>query len=553
MNVKLISHSVPTGPKIEGMQGLVAFCARVSNPSNQHNQSTEKLITYLLDNKHFSPLEMVNVCLEIETTRDIGRQILRHRSFTFQEFCVTGDSLITTVTKGGRTKKVSIEKLYARHKSDQYRGISDNLVRVYDEKSRFLSSAKIKEVFKTGKKDVYELTLENGKKIQSTMDHKFLTYAGFKPLKAITIDSFVGCNGIPVHQEHSWLQQAKIESIEAGVGIPYIAHKAQISYHTVRKWLRIHKLQYSKKEVATYTSIWNKGIPKEYQPNFGGFHSKETREKMSASAMKGVDSNLYKNGKYTTDTMRWRNLVAQKCKGYHSEILQKQNNRCAISGARINLSNSEVDHIHPVYSHPSLAFEKTNLQVLCKEAHRVKSGKERKEAKYTARFSKVKSIFYIGEKETYDIEVEHHSHNYIANGIVTHNSQRYADPVKELNFELREARLQDAKNRQNSMDTTDRDLKEYWHMKQMEVINLAKKNYQWALYNGLAKECARVVLPEGNTLSRMYVNGTMRSWLHYCDLRGSNGTQKEHMDIARECVEVISTVFPLIKQKESPT
>jgi len=127
-------------------------------------------------------------------------------------------------------------------------------------------------------------------------------------------------------------------------------------------------------------------------------------------------------------------------------------------------------------------------------------------------------------------------------------SQRYADPTKGLGFELREARLQDTKNRQNSIKTTDRDLKEDWNMKQMEVINLAKKHYEWATKNGVAKEQARVILPEGNTVSRMYMNGTLRSWLHYCELRTGNGTQLEHMLVARECVEVISTVFPMIKE-----
>ena len=127
-------------------------------------------------------------------------------------------------------------------------------------------------------------------------------------------------------------------------------------------------------------------------------------------------------------------------------------------------------------------------------------------------------------------------------------SQRYADPTKGLGFELREARLQDTKNRQNSIKTTDRDLKEDWSMKQMEVINLAKKHYEWATKNGVAKEQARVILPEGNTVSRMYMNGTLRSWLHYCELRTGNGTQLEHMLVARECVEVIGTVFPMIKE-----
>lgn len=124
-------------------------------------------------------------------------------------------------------------------------------------------------------------------------------------------------------------------------------------------------------------------------------------------------------------------------------------------------------------------------------------------------------------------------------------SQRYADPTKDLNFVLREARLQDTKNRQNSIETDDRDLREEWNMRQMEVINLVKKHYAWATEKGIAKEQARAILPEGNTESRLYMNGTLRSWIHYIELRSGNGTQKEHMDIALACAKVIAEVFPL--------
>ena len=129
-------------------------------------------------------------------------------------------------------------------------------------------------------------------------------------------------------------------------------------------------------------------------------------------------------------------------------------------------------------------------------------------------------------------------------------SQRYADPTKELDFVIREARLQDTKNRQNSIELTESDdnkeLNKKWEEKQTEVIKMAVEAYQWAIENGLAKEQARCVLPEGNTVSRLYMNGTLRSWIHYVDLRSDNGTQKEHMLIAIECAKVISEIFPMI-------
>ena len=131
-------------------------------------------------------------------------------------------------------------------------------------------------------------------------------------------------------------------------------------------------------------------------------------------------------------------------------------------------------------------------------------------------------------------------------------SQRYADPTAELDeaFVLREARFQDTKNRQNSVDLDMTDeaqklLAYEWERAQKRVLYAVKKEYKWAIDNGIAKEQARAVLPEGLTVSRMYMNGTLRSWIHYIELRASNGTQKEHMDIARACAQAITAIFPM--------
>ncbi|NBW56837.1 FAD-dependent thymidylate synthase [bacterium] len=129
-------------------------------------------------------------------------------------------------------------------------------------------------------------------------------------------------------------------------------------------------------------------------------------------------------------------------------------------------------------------------------------------------------------------------------------SQRYADPIKELNFVFREARLQDTSNRQNSIEVNDTELQALWITHQAKVINAAEEAYTWAIENGIAKEQARAVLPEGLTESRLYMNGTLRSWIHYISLRQENGTQKEHKQIAFTCAEVISKIFPLITRLE---
>lgn len=129
-------------------------------------------------------------------------------------------------------------------------------------------------------------------------------------------------------------------------------------------------------------------------------------------------------------------------------------------------------------------------------------------------------------------------------------SQRYADPTKELDFVLRDARLQDTKNRQNSielnmMNDDERILAYQWENTQVQLLEKVKEIYTWAIQKGIAKEQARAILPEGLTVSRLYMNGTLRSWIHYIQLRSDNGTQKEHIMIARECAKAIAKIFPM--------
>jgi len=127
-------------------------------------------------------------------------------------------------------------------------------------------------------------------------------------------------------------------------------------------------------------------------------------------------------------------------------------------------------------------------------------------------------------------------------------SQRYADPATLGDqFVTREARLQDTKNRQNSITVEDTKLQQDWEREQKRVIWMAKQVYEWAIKNGIAKEQARAVLPEGNTKSRLYMQGSIRSWIHFIELRSGNGTQQEHIDVALACAEAIAGIFPLVK------
>jgi thymidylate synthase (FAD) len=155
--------------------------------------------------------------------------------------------------------------------------------------------------------------------------------------------------------------------------------------------------------------------------------------------------------------------------------------------------------------------------------------------------------------EMADVTLEIETTRDIAHQIVRHRSfsfqefsQRYANPVADLTFEIREARLQDTKNRQNSIEVNDPVLEDAWQNKQLAIIEMARLTYEWAVQNGIAKEVARAVLPEGNTTTRLYMKGSIRSWIHYIEVRTDPTTQKEHREVAMACASEIAKLFPII-------
>lgn len=364
LEVNPIGITVPLVDYIPDSEGIISYQARVSNANNQLDFHTaDKLLSYCAREGHWSIFDMANLVLEIKAPRDISRQVLRHSSAKFQEFCVAEGTLVHTMTASGSLNKVPIEDLYKRFKSKQYWDMSSKLVRVYDENSGRFVSSKIKEVFETGVKPVYKMELGNRKVITSTLDHKFLTYSGFKRLEDISKGEIVGC----------------------------------------------------------YSDLFD------FEPSY----------------------------------------------------------------------------------------------------------------------SPVKSIEYVGELQTYDLEVEHDSHNYVADGIVTHNSQRYADVTEDM-FCLRGLRLQDTKNRQNSIDGHfNESEQEEWYNDQEEVITKVNSIVSKWRSREVAKECTRVFMPEGLTMSKMYMNATVRTWIHYTGLRSKRGeTQSEHCDVSDKCREFLLQYFP---------
>lgn len=537
IQVNAIGLTMPLVDYIPDSEGLISYQARVSNEGNQLDFDTaDGLLAYCARNGHWSIFDMANLVLEIKAPRDISRQVLRHSSAKFQEFCIAGESRV--YTDKGYTR---IDSLHAVQKA----GGQLPLAKVFDEETKEFCLVPIKEVFDTGLKEVYKVTTKNNRTINTTLSHKFLTKDSFKELGDLSIGDLIGTNGIPCYQNEDWLSLAKEESIKNKGGLSYIAEKAGVTTHTIRKWLKRNNLQFTKQEVASYTPIWNKGIPMENQPRFGKLLSEETRGLMRKSATKGECSNLWRGGvvrEGRQEIWDWQHK-------YRNKLMKMFNNTCALCKKKGTL---EIDHIKPVKSYPELSKEFENLQVLCKDCHQSKSNNE---LVTSPNFSEVVSIEMVGVVQTYDLEVDHVSHNYVANGIVTHNSQRYADVTDDM-FCLRDMRMQDTKNRQNSLaDSFSAEQEEEWYKDQQEIIDKVQEVTKKWRSREVAKECTRVFMPEGLTMSNMYMNGTVRTWIHYAGLRTERGvTQDEHCDVADKCREYLMKYFPsLTKVLEGET
>ncbi len=530
MNVRLVSVTDPIDVSLTP-EGLIVYTARVSSPQNQHNTETApRLLKYCIDKGHWSVFSMVDMTLEIETSRAISAQILRHKSFDFQEFCVAEGTAVSCKTAGSGWRRRPIEELYAR----QQDGGRLPFARVFDEERGTLVPAQIREVFKTGLKPVYRLTTETGKTVDATADHKFLTPSGFCRLSDLKIADFVGTNGQPVYQSIEWMTAMRARLPRMALG--QIAEAAGCTPHTIRKWLKKHKLQFTHKEVAEYTPVWNKGLPSEQQPMFGKTAQESTRKKQRGSSRKGADSPLYVDGR--SKNAPWRLQVWQWQSKYKNFVLKRDGGACKHCGA---VDNLQLDHIEPVSARPDLAFDILNLQVLCRGCH---AKKDIGPVRETVRFAKIASIELVGERQTYDLEVEHTSHNYVANGIVTHNSQRYAEVA---GFETYEPRAQDTKNRQNSTDTLSADVKEWFARAQDVVHERGADLYKKALDRGIAKECARFLLPISTT-TRLYMKGSVRSWIHYFEVRCGPETQLEHREVALAAREIFRGEFPIVSE-----
>ena len=410
-------------------------------------------------------------------------QMVRHR-VNWQELCISGNSKITT-SQGTRTIK-ELYEIQERQKS-KYSDIKYPSIKCYDEDKGLFVKAKIKEVFYTGKKEVLEAKIQFGSEgknriIKSTKDHKFLTKSGWKALEDIAIGEYVAINGKPLYQDYDWLKLQKETFLKKGIGMKGMAVELGINYNTLKAWIHKHNLHYTQKETSSTYATWNKDIKGEDSHSYGRVLDNTTREKISKKLVKKLG--------HTKEGHRSRYSSYWEADFRRTPLLEKFGYKCAKCDCKENL---EVDHIKPCFSHPELAFDEDNVQILCKECHREKSIEDAVLSKQTIKFGMLISKDLVGIEDTYDMEIDHKSHNYVANKILVHNSRRYVSG-KRVPFEFYVS--EKMKDLKLPACLTFKGSTKY-NITMEDFLELSIAMYEQALKDGVKPEEARRIIPQG--------------------------------------------------------
>jgi thymidylate synthase (FAD) len=668
MKVELITITTGVGEAFEGktIDELIVGQARVSTSReiNELFDEPHKLLRHCILNAHWSIFSLANLGFRIETSRAMGRELIRHGIQTgLTEFCISGDSKLTFITPSGSPYKMSIKNFYEkwhfgskpivkkgkvfdtssiednkmystqdlskfgfnkttlrnkaikgempyekginRYQNECYYFLGSDLknvyntdrsitfdlknrlskvqLKAYDIESGTFTTTLVKDVFFNGVKPVYEVTLENGMTITCTKEHKFFNGTEFAPLEDIisleinddlSVKSFeknyVAKNGIPLYQSKEHLLQAKEEALKTKSGLKYIAEKFDISSHTIRKWLKIHSIQFTKKEASSMYDPWNK--------DKSGYKVKprslESRIKQSLSTPKGADHHSYRGG---GKGIFERDLI-QKYINSKRALIYKNNGGIFCSKCKIETYKLDLHHIEEVTRNPAKAYDVNNITPLCKKCHiethrelakipyetihdlttynwdkirpidysdyspisyrksKVKTEKSERK-KQTFILKKVVDVKFVGLEECYDLETVNDNHNYIANGILVHNSQRYSGEIKFEDVELRE---QAVSNRQSSTEVVGL-------FTQEQIQEQFGATYDNLISRGVARECARMFLPEA-TKTTIYMNFRVRELITFLNARLHHTAQKEIRLLAEEVKKIFIEKCPIISK-----
>lgn len=504
-------------------------------------------------------------------SRSCSHELVRHRAGW--AYCLTGDTQIYSdhFTRGIRegVKKRSLKKLYEMTKTPHGRSRIKLLrIRCLDEQSNTFTTGRVARLAYSGAKPVFRVELEGGKSITCSRDHRFLTPCGWLPLHEIVgslavspgglavhgpLETPIATNGVPAYKDREWLHR---HYVEKGMEQEAIGRLAGVSEHTIRSWVRKHGLQ---KPIGSWTKgaiPWNKG--KRYRA--GWKHSQETRRLL------GEQKRGSKNPQWKGGITPFGIEVRRGVKALVPAVLRQHDFSCRLCGRRGGLLT--MHHVLPIWARADLALDVNNLVPLCEDCHLTVNGHEldyaerlgAKSAEVGAidpatrprgggkllarRFRHIRSVSYAGEQDTYDIEMEEPHHNFVANGIVTHNSQlsqRYVDESVAEYVEPDEV-------------SKDPELHALWleavgHAHQAYVKLVEKLNERFqdepdkTLRRKLARQAARSVLPNA-TETKIFVTANARALRHFIEMRASRHAEVEIRKLAVKVLEIMKVEAP---------
>jgi thymidylate synthase (FAD) len=566
---------LPVDWKGESTDGerLAEFAGRLCYMSqkNPAGRTTREYLENIKRQGHGSVLEHANYTLLLEgISRSLTHELIRHRAGF--GYCLAGDTLLYSEHRqGGRrngTKKRTIRDVYEMTLTPHGRSRLKLLrLRCLDEATGTFTTGRVAAVVKSGAKPVFRVELEDGKTITCSKDHRFLTPTGWKPLEAIvgglgvspgglavagTLEAELMVNGIPAYRDREWL---RAQYHERGLDQESIAQLAGVTSHCIRRWVRAHGLQKAPGSWSRGATPWNKGL----RYTAGWSQTPETRAQL-ATQKRGDRNPQWKGGITPTGTRLRRELNALR-----PVVFERDRHTCRLCGERGGLLT--LHHVLPIWIRPDLAHDVDNLvTVHWAPCHLRLNGRE---LEYVERFGRslaevpaaavrpagsgnllapharrIVSITYAGEQETYDLEMEGPNHNFVANGIVTHNSQlsqRYVDE-SDAAFVCPPAIVGD--------EALERQWREQIEGAQRAYVALVERlmeRHAWVAdkvhRRKMAREAARAVLPNA-TETKIVVTGNARAWRTMLELRASEAAELEIRRLAVLLVRVLQQEAP---------
>ena len=506
--MKIIEPSVELAGEIDSEKIMkhIEMAGRVCYKSESRisDKSAEKFIANIIKSGHESVIEHVSITFKIICDRGITHEIVRHR---LASYCVSGDTLIPSYSNNKRStgKKRTIEEIYNWSQNPKYHAAFKALViRSFDEKTHTIVPNKIKNVFYNGVQDVFELRTESGRNIKCTAGHKFFLNGEYITLENITVGDYIYSNGFPLLENEDWLRH---------------------NYLILNKTRAQLALEIGCCEATLYKAFKKFGIVKSWsdipnrKPGHGvkGMFSEEEKNKIS-ERMRGENNPGYK-----------KNRNDLTLSGGYSEAQRKffaENRTCEICGV-----NSDIE-IHHKDLNPKNNLE-NNIMFLCSQCHHLWHGI----FAIGAFKDKVVSINYVGKEKVFDLEMEEPYHNYVANGIVVHNSQessRYCDySADKFSGELTFIKP--------CFWTEDDENFLLWK-KTMQIL---EENYLAMRKNGARPEQARSILP--NSLkTEIFMTANLREWRHFLKLRTANRAHPQMREVALKIYKILNEKLPII-------